>query len=65
VLGGVGDKTRMKDEGEMMNESGIRFPLFDLDFLLSTCNIQLQKIPAGERSWRASKKSMFSFLCFR
>jgi hypothetical protein len=33
LLGGVGDnKTKMKDEGEMMNEGSNRFPLFDLDF---------------------------------
>jgi len=32
-----------------MNESGIRIPLFDLDFQLLTRNFQPQKIPAGER----------------
>ncbi len=32
-----------------MNEISIRFPLFDLEFQLLTCNVQLQKIPAGER----------------
>jgi hypothetical protein len=48
--GGVGEnKTRMKDEGEMMNESSVRFPLFDLDFQLLIRNVQLIKIPAGER----------------
>lgn len=32
-----------------MNERSIRFPLFDLGFQLLTCNLRLQKIPAGER----------------
>ncbi len=38
-----------------MNESSNRFPLFDLDFQPLTYNVQLQKIPAGERAARINR----------
>jgi hypothetical protein len=50
----------MKDEGEMMNESSIRFPLFDLDFQLLTCNFQLKKNPCrGAEGLAFSPNSYF------
>jgi hypothetical protein len=52
---GVGeDRARMKNVGETINESIIRFPLFDLGFNFWPTTFDGKKIPEGDMLYEHS-----------